>query len=113
MITIDEEFDGLGPCEIGEGYFSAQIIQRGKDEYIVINGQLLTLFGAPVSGSENAAYYLSENLARPLEEGWLSLISGHETLDSHLAGHLWPEKAGVFTPDDLVDLYRMLHGHKN
>jgi hypothetical protein len=26
---------------------------------------------------------------------------------------LWPEKAGVFTPDDLVDLYRMLHGHKN
>jgi len=72
----------------------------------------LTLFGAPVSGSEDAAYYLHENLLRPLEEGRLSDIAGHDTLVSHLAGYFWPEKAGVFTPDDLVDLYRMLHGHK-
>jgi hypothetical protein len=114
MITIDEDLDGFSPCECAlcEGNFPSQIIKRGNDEYIIMNGRILTLFGAPASGSEDAFYYLHENLVRPLEEGRLSLISGHDTLDSHLAGHLWPEKAGVFKPDDLVDLYRMLHGHK-
>lgn len=88
------------------------IIKRGNDEYIILNGRILTLFGAPVGGSENAHYYLDENLLRPHEEGRLSDIAGHDNLGSHVAGHLWPEKAGVFTPDDLVDLYRLLQWHK-
>lgn len=70
-----------------------EIIQRGKDEYIILDGRLLTYYGAPVGGSESATYHALENVVRAEEHG----------LD--FTRHLWPLKAGLFSSDDMVDLY--------
>lgn len=97
---------------------NAEIITRGEDEYIILNGRILTTYGAPVCRSEHAAYYLEENIIRPFEEGYFcenhcpnplaTRPTRAEDLDECFKGDLWPEKAGVFTPDDLVDIYRVL-----
>lgn len=96
----------------------ARIITRGRDEYIILNGRILTTYGAPVNRNEPASYYLHENIVRPFEEGFF--CGDHcpnppatapvrtEDLDECFKGELWPEKAGVFPPDDLVDLHRAL-----
>jgi hypothetical protein len=96
----------------------AKIIRRGWDEYIILNGRILTTYGAPVQGSETAFYYMHENIIRPFDEGFFcedhcpnppaTPPARTEDLDECFKGDLWPEKAGIFRPDDLVDLYRLL-----
>lgn len=87
---------GICKCDVCEGKFLGEIIKRGNDEYIILNGKLLTYYGAPVKGNEDALYYLHEDIARADELGM------------DYSAHLWPAMAGVFGPDDLVDLYRLL-----
>lgn len=105
------------------GAVNCGTITRGKDEYIIINDRIYTGRGAPVYGNEPAGYYLSECIVRPFEEGFF--CEDHcpnppatppvrtEDLDECFKGQLWPEKAGVFTPDDLVDLYRTLKNEQS
>ena len=113
--------DDLCNCTCCAGGFPAQIIKRGEDEYIVLNGRILTYHGAPVGGNESAFHYLHEDIVRPFEDGIFCEDHCRNTtaptpvhprdLDVSFKDYLWPAKASaadVFTPDELVDMYRAI-----
>lgn len=102
----DAEELGRCHCSVCKDHIDAEIIRRGADEYIILNGRLLTGWHC----SEDADYFLHENIVRQLlvEKGWTVA-----DLEKHFAKQLWPEKAGVFTSDDTVDLYRAMMKVRN
>jgi hypothetical protein len=96
---IFDDFEDYGwPEEI-------QVVRRGRDEYIFISGRLLTAYGAPVGGSEDASYYVLENILRQLMvEQHMSL----EDVERHFADQLWPLRGNVFDAETTINLYRVL-----
>ncbi len=93
---------GCCVCE-PDGTLDAEVIRRGHDRYIVLNGRLLTYFGAPVDRNEPAEFYLHECLGHQAEDGLTA-----SDLDAYYKDHLWPEKRGIFNAEDTVDLYRAI-----
>lgn len=97
LIVDASNSEGFCPCVICTGNLNYEVIRRGDDEYILIDGRLLTL-AAPAHCSEGAHYHLHENIILPWEEG----------RSVNYKEHLWPAMAGVFDPETTVDLYRAL-----
>ncbi len=96
--TLDAS-GGMCTCEWCSGELDdrIQIINRPEGEYIVIDGRLYTGRGAPVVGSEDAAFYVHEDLTPILES--CGMIKPSD---------LWPLKAGVFDTETTVDLWRTM-----
>ena len=77
-----------------------QVFQRENDsEYITINGRVIKNW----SCSEGAYFYVHEVIGHQLDDG-MTLSD----LERMYSGNLWPEKVGVFSAEDAVDLYRAL-----
>jgi len=106
MENNDLKLDIFNDAEAYEWPKGLKIVRCDSDEYIFINGRLLIAYGAPVSGSEDANYYVSENIIRQLmEERRMSL----EDVERHFADQLWPLRGDIFDAKTTIKLYRVLN----
>lgn len=106
MENNDLDLDVFDDAEAYEWPKGLQVVRRDSDEYIFINGRLLIAYGAPVSGSEDANYNVSENIIRQLmEERRMSL----DDVERHFDDQLWPLRGDVFDAQTTINLYRVLN----
>jgi hypothetical protein len=95
-------------CEACEGTNPVKVIMRGDDEYIVLNGQVVLRYGAPVGGSEPARFRIHEDYDLNPSLNLRIELPVHIYMQQKLKDEVWPEIPGVFTNDDVVDMYRLL-----